>query len=39
MEISEVTCNDCGFGFQAPVAEECIEKMLQVIAPDDVADE
>lgn len=35
MEFSEIRCIDCGLGFQAPVPEECIEKMWNCITPED----
>ncbi len=39
MQISEIRCIDCDFGFRAPVTEECIEKMWSAIENEDCAND
>jgi hypothetical protein len=39
MQMSEIRCIDCDFGFKAFVTEECIERMWSVIKLEDCADD
>ena len=39
MQLSEILCIDCYLGFQAPVTEECIERMWNCISKEDAADD
>jgi hypothetical protein len=38
METSIVNCPDCGFGFQAPVDEDCLIEMVKTIKQESCAD-
>jgi len=39
MQMSEINCSDCGFGFQVPVPEVVIEKMWGCIKKEDCPDD